>query len=141
MRSAAAQDRRKKNRGPQPPSAANKISFAAKVTTKNWLFESAPKRLQLFGDKARKLESSTHIIEFPGGAIELSRTSQGDYWAHLITNHDWAHPDIQGREHAYGDVIGARIDDDQRGVRSIPRMEHIHQVALLIRPRIPGARK
>jgi len=34
------------------------------------------------GDK-RRPEPSTAIIRFPGGHIEVSRTSDGRYWAHV----------------------------------------------------------
>jgi hypothetical protein len=28
-------------------------------------------------------ESSTFLVKFPGGCVEISRTTQGDYWVHV----------------------------------------------------------
>jgi hypothetical protein len=69
----------------------------SQVTTRNYLIDEAPRRIELLGDKTRRPEPATHIIEFPGGAVELSRTSDGNYWAHIIVNRDFALPgDIEG---------------------------------------------
>lgn len=37
------------------------------------------------GDK-RKPEPTTAIIKFPGGFVEVARTSDGQYWAHINTD-------------------------------------------------------
>src|SRR5262245_28936795 len=68
-----------------------------------------PKAIRLKGDK-RQPESAQHIIEFPGGAIELSRCDNGDYWAHVIINRDDIIDDTQGRVSAYGAIVDSRID-------------------------------
>jgi hypothetical protein len=69
----------------------------SQVTTRNYLIDGAPRLIELLGDKTRRPEPATHIIEFPGGAVELSRTSDGNYWAHIIVNRDFALPgDIEG---------------------------------------------
>lgn len=99
-----------------------------------------PKRIQLFGDKTRAIESATHIIEFPGGAIELSRCENGEYWAHVIVNHDFASNDIDGRQNAIGEVIDARIDDTENGVLSVPNFQRIGQIAVRIKPLPNGPR-
>jgi len=109
-------------------------------TTKNYNIKEAPRRIQLFGDKTRKIESSQHIIEFPGGAIEVSRCDNGEYWAHLIVNCDFAMDDIEGREHAIGEVVDARIDDNERGVLPVPNFSSVRQVALRIKPLPNGPR-
>ena len=62
--------------------------MSQQVTTKNFLYGKAPRKIELLGDKTIRPEPATHIIEFPGGAIELSRTTDGNYWAHIIVNRD-----------------------------------------------------
>lgn len=47
--------------------------FTAKVVT-------------LYGDKTRATEAAQHIINFPGGSVEVSRHSDGSYWAHIARN-------------------------------------------------------
>lgn len=60
----------------------------SEATVINDLFDKAPARRVLKGDK-RKPESAEHIIEFPGGAIQVARLEDGTYWAHIIVNnHD-----------------------------------------------------
>jgi hypothetical protein len=39
----------------------------AHVTTRNYLIDRAPKRIELLGDKTKRPEPASHIIEFPGG--------------------------------------------------------------------------
>ena len=51
------------------------MSDTAKAYGVGW----APKRIDLFGDVEKKPESAQHVITFPGGAIELSRTSNNEY--------------------------------------------------------------
>jgi hypothetical protein len=107
-------------------------------TTKNYLIEKAPRQITLFGDKTRKIEPATHIIEFPGGAIELSRTSDGNYWAHIIVNRDFALPDeIEGLEGAYGNIVDSRMDYEfptEPNIIAVPNAVMLRQIAILIRP-------
>ncbi len=109
------------------------------VTTRNYLISKAPRRIELLGNKTRRPEPATHIIEFPGGAIELSRTSDGNYWAHIIVNRDFALPDeIEGMEGAYGEIVGSRIDYEfptEPNIVEVPHAQQIRQLAILIRPR------
>lgn len=104
-----------------------------KMTCKNMQIDDAPKRIELLGDKTVKLESAQHIIEFPGGAIELARTSKGEYWAHIMVNRDYALDDVKGLRHAFGEIVAGRIDSDE-GVSQIPYHERITQIAVLVRP-------
>jgi len=109
------------------------------VTTRNYLIDDAPQRINLLGDKTKRPEPATHIIEFPGGAIELSRTTDGNYWAHIIVNRDFALPDdIDGMEGAYGEIVGSRIDYEfpaQPNIVEIPEAQRVRQIAILIKPR------
>ena len=106
-------------------------------TAKNWTFDKAPKKMTLLGDKAKKVESAMHIIEFPGDAVEVSRTSDGNYWAHIIVNATgFGHGDGAGLTSANGEVVDTRIDfvDPAIGVCEISPKQPFTQVALLIKP-------
>lgn len=92
----------------------------------------APKRIELLGDKTLRPESAQHVIEFPGGAIEVSRTSTGEYWCHIHVNRDWADGDMQGIRGAMGKVVGGRLDFGE-GVEDVPNQDRISQIAILIR--------
>ena len=108
-------------------------------TCKNFILgnKKTPKAIELLGDKAVRPESAQHVIEFPGGAIEVSRTSDGNYWAHIIVNRDYIVDECEGLRRAYGEIIAGRIDADN-GVNPIPDHGKITQVAILIRPSLKG---
>lgn len=109
------------------------------TTTKSFQYGKAPNRIHLLGDKTTRPEPATHIIEFPGGAIELSRTSDDNYWAHIIVNRDFALPDdCEGLRAAYGEIVGSRIDYEfpaDPHIVEIPQADQVRQIAILIRPR------
>lgn len=107
-------------------------------TAKNWPIDKAPKRVELRGDKTKKPESAQHIIEFPGGAIELSRTSDNEYWAHIIVNRGWGGGDSDGLTSARGEVVGSRIDC-AAGVIDVPHADSLTQIAVRIRSKREGA--
>lgn len=102
-------------------------------TAKNFLFNKAPKKITLFGDKTKNLESATHIIEFPGRSIEVSRTTEGNYWAHISVNHEWAYEDLEGRYAMFGNIVNSRIDTCD-GITEIPNHEQVQHLAILIKP-------
>jgi hypothetical protein len=102
------------------------------ATAKSWPIGKAPKQLTLYGDKKRKPESAEHIIEFPGGAIELSRTSDDEYWAHIIINRGWIDSDQTGIHAARGEAVDARIDSAV-GVLDVPNAEAMTQIAVRVR--------
>ncbi len=114
----------------------------AHVTTRNYLIDRAPGRIVLLGDKTKRPEPASHIIEFPGGAIELSRTSGGDYWAHIIVNRDFALPgEVEGLEGALGEIVDSRMDyafPACPNVVPVPHAPELRQIAILIRPRHQG---
>ena len=57
------------------------------------------------GDK-RRPEPSQAMIEFPGGFVEVSRCSDGTYWAH-----------VGKREN--GKIVSSRVDYDLEGAREL----------------------
>lgn len=103
-------------------------------TAKAWTIGSAPKRIALLGDKTKRPESAQHIIEFPGGAVELTRTTDGHYWAHIIINRRaFAGNDGNGLNAARGEVIDARLEKQSGCVEGIDGHECIEQIAVLVR--------
>jgi hypothetical protein len=105
-------------------------------------FDRAPAKRVLKGQKHLKAEPATHIIEFPGGAVEVSRLDDGSYWAHIIVNRAWALNDQNGVHAALGDVVSSRVDWNGRAAAPIPSLPDgaaLTQVAVLIRPDFPNA--
>lgn len=111
-------------------------AFTAQV----WPINKAPKRLTLLGDKVKKAESATHVIEFPGGAIEVSRCSDGSYWAHILVNHGFDEGDGNGFTSARGDVIDGRIQRDGEHVIDVADAGRITQIAVRIAVANGGAK-
>jgi hypothetical protein len=108
-------------------------------TAKNYQIgaRNTPHRIELLGDKTVKPESATHIIEFPGGAIELSRTVDDEYWAHIIVNRKWAWSELDGRESAIGQIVDSRIFRRDSGLAEIDDTDEVEQIAVLIRASRP----
>lgn len=95
---------------------------------------TAPARIDLLGDKTKRPEPAQHIITFPGGAIELSRTSDGFYWAHILVNRGWATDDTPGFHERIGEVVGSRLDTSSGVIDRLPRENEIRQIAILVKP-------
>lgn len=105
-------------------------------TAKTYLYGKAPKRITLKGDKTKKSESAQHIIEFPGGAIELTRTTDGHYWAHIMVHKSQVIEDADGLTSANGRIIGSRIDGEQR-LDELTDLDNIQHLAVLIKTEAP----
>lgn len=65
------------------------------------------KVITLHGDKRLKTESAQHIINFPGGSVEVSRCEDGTYWAHIARNRANNHPPDD-----VGTFLDGRMDSD-----------------------------
>ena len=89
-------------------------------TAREMTLGKAPARIDLLGDKTKRPEPAQHIITFPGGAIELSRTSDGHYWAHILINRGWATDDTPGFHECIGEVIGSRLDTKTGVIDRLP---------------------
>ena len=63
----------------------------------------------------------------------MSRTTDGNYWAHIIVNRQHRLDDCDGLHATFGQIVGARIDAAD-GVHPLPEHDEISQVAVLIRP-------
>lgn len=79
----------------------------------------------LKGNK-RNPEPSTSVIKFPGGHVEVSRTTDGEYWAHIAVD-------------KAANIKDSRIDYDHEGytksggkIPSVPHEEHIVHVAVRV---------
>jgi len=101
------------------------------ATAKVYQIIKAPKRIALWGDKKVKVESAEHIIEFPGGAVAVCRTTNGNYWAHIIVNRGEALEDAEGLCSARGIVLASRYDKGH-GVEDLPNDSNVSQIAVLI---------
>lgn len=81
------------------------------------------------GDK-RKPEPSTGVIKFPGGHVEVSRCSDGTYFAHINV----ADP---------ANVVESRMDflnAHEHGIRSVQNIPHgnlVNHIAVKISNRVP----
>lgn len=74
------------------------------------------------GNKHTRPEPDTGVIKFPGGHVEVSRTSHGTYWAHIYVDN----PE---------NVIGSRIDYDRDGWEGIgkspiPKQDRVRELAV-----------
>lgn len=104
-------------------------------TAKSWPFGRAPARIELLGER-RRPEAAEHIIWFPGGAIEIARASDDEYWAHVIINRGWAHPSMTDLSARRGLVVASRLQLGTDLV-DIPRAAEAAQIAVLIRTEEP----
>jgi hypothetical protein len=102
-------------------------------TCKVYQFKSAPAKITLLGDKTKRPEPAQHVIEFPGGAVEVSRTSDGNYWAHILVNRDWCNTDCEGYRRSLATVSDSRVGTTE-GVFDLPVSDTICQIAALISP-------
>ena len=107
-------------------------------TAKNYTIRKAPKLISLLGDKTKRPEPAQHIIEFPGGAVEVSRTTDGNYWAHIIVYRGEPEDDNEGTRAATGEIVGSRIGrtyEANLAVAPIQDETTVEQIAVLIRPK------
>lgn len=110
-------------------------------TAINDLFDDAPPQRVLRGDKKRKPEPAQHIIEFPGGALEVSRLEDGSYWAHIIVHRGHVLRNQRGLTGAQGVVLDSRVDWCERrleGIPALPDHASLTQIAVRIMPDFQG---
>lgn len=80
----------------------------------------------IFKGNKNSPEPTTGTIKFPGGEVEVSRTSNGEYWAHIKVDKP-------------ANVVNSRVDYDFEGytkaevkIPKIPHHENIEHYALLV---------
>ena len=79
------------------------------------------------GDK-RNPEPTSAIIQFPGGCVEVSRCTEGSYWAHV------SRTEADGDEPG-GRVIASRLDYVRgagEGIPPLPAAEHIAHMGIRV---------
>lgn len=93
-------------------------------------------RTQLLGDPSLKIEKPYTIIGFPGGDVEVSRTTEGNYWVHVAVHSDL---DVAGQP--MGKIIDARMDAvgadcglANRAMQSALKNHDVQHIAFLIQP-------
>jgi hypothetical protein len=81
----------------------------------------------IFKGDIKHPEPATGIIKFPGGHVEVSRTSDGNYWAHLSFDEQ-------------ASVVGSRIDYNHEGyaatggsIPDVPHADKIQHFAFLVK--------
>jgi len=81
----------------------------------------------------KKPESAQHIIIFPGGSIEVSRTTNDEYWVHVEVHKG---PAGSGglREEKVGRVVDSRVDYDypRTQIDHLPHESDITHMAVRI---------
>lgn len=103
------------------------MSFTAKVMQ----LGKAPAKVQLLGD-ARRPESAQHVIEFPGGAVAVSRLTDGSgYWAEITINDRQGIPESQGLFGGTARMVESRVAT-RAGVTDLP-VEGVLQLAVLVK--------
>ena len=86
----------------------------------------------MFRGDPKRPEPSTGVIRFPGGYVEVSRCSNGDYWAHVHTFTNGA-PD---EESPAGRVVESRLththEHAAEGIPPLPAADRIQTIAVRI---------
>jgi hypothetical protein len=72
--------------------------------------------------------NQSRVYHFPGGSVEVARTSDGDYWAHIATNTPKHHDDPRD----VGRVTDGRIDRTDGRPMTITDLATIDHVAIRI---------
>jgi hypothetical protein len=85
---------------------------------------------KLHGDPKKKAEKGHTIILFPGGSVEVSRTSDNQYWVHVAIEKDGT-----------AQIVNARIDacDDylipaNKALKTSLETARVEHVAFLVKP-------
>lgn len=91
------------------------------------------KVINLYGKKSSP-EPIQHIINFPGGAIEVCRRDNGEYWAHIEV-YKGQIIDGTSMESCEGVVVDSRIDYYEGDNTKINNHGSISQVAVRIAPK------
>lgn len=83
----------------------------------------------IFGDKSSP-EPEHHEFSFPGGSINVQRTENGEYWAHITVYKGQLLDDIPSQSQR-GNIVDSRIDTPG-GVFPLPNIEGASHIAVRI---------
>jgi hypothetical protein len=84
----------------------------------------------LHGDPAKKVEKGHTIVLFPGGSVEISRTTDEHYWVHVAVDRDSKAAIVDARVDANGSYMAAANEALKTGLETAD-VEHI---AFLVKP-------
>ena len=78
------------------------------------------------GDKTKKLEPEHHEFRFPGGNVNIQRTSNNEYWVHIALNQEQVLDEVPSLS-AKGFFCDSRLDlkHEEYLKHGIPEIEHI----------------
>ena len=85
--------------------------------------------IHIKGDK-RNPEPTTAVIKFPGGNVEVSRASDGTYWAHLTVSNGESE---QGEGATVGSRVEYKYEKREHDILPVPDVDHVRKVALRIK--------
>lgn len=82
--------------------------------------------VELHGDRTRP-EHAEFRVSFPGGDVNVVRTTDGNYWIHVRVNRPTDGPQrVMGKMiDARLDIIGRHSDDVDRGDFADPNLHHL----------------
>lgn len=87
-------------------------------------FGTEAQGIQLHGDPVRRPEPTHVRIAFPGGDVDVVRTTEGDYWIHARVN---GPDDVQGQdEKVEGQLVDGRLDIRDRHTADVDQGEIEH---------------
>ena len=114
-----------------------KIQFE-KGTEQNFSGKSAVGEFTLHGDPKTKPEKPLTVVKFPGGMVEISRTTDNQYWAHITVHRPETLKAQTGSASGAGRVVDARIDARGRylsdGINREIMATDFEHIAILIDP-------
>ena len=84
----------------------------------------------IFKGDVKHPEPALGVIKFPGGEVEVSRTSDGSYWAHLSVDDDATLEDSRV------DYRYQMAPENAEHIPSIPGEEYIQKLAIRVRGEI-----
>jgi len=104
------------------------------LSTKESEMEPFVKRI--YRGKKTKREPEHHEFIFPGGNINIQRTSDDDYWVHIVVNKGQVLDDIPSRSKP-GKFVDSRVDllfeeTQQQSVIPINNVENAGHIAVRI---------
>jgi hypothetical protein len=81
-----------------------------------------------------KPEPTTAVIKFPGGHVEVTRCSDGTYWAHLAMTRPESVDDGGGTiiDSRLDYVHGAHVHYEGKRIPPLPAAEHIEHMAIRV---------
>ncbi|MHC4311244.1 MAG: hypothetical protein ACYSW3_02090 [Planctomycetota bacterium] len=84
------------------------------------------------GNKHKRAEPGTHVIQFPGGHLEVTRTTDDEYWAHIWVNKGEVLEELHMLSKP-GEIVDTRVDYTLPGdIKEIAYPDCIEHIAVKI---------